>query len=121
LLKFVASAGLGLLLAGCASRADDVRASYVSPIQYESYSCGQLREEAARVSARAAEATGTQNSKATGDAVATGVAVVLFWPAAFFIKGDGASAAELADLKGRMDAIEEENIRKKCGIEFRKS
>ena len=31
-----------------------------------------------------------QNQKATGDAVAMGVAVVVFWPALFLLKGDGA-------------------------------
>jgi hypothetical protein len=41
--------------------------------------------------------------------------------AAFFLKVDGSTAAELASLKGQMDAIEEANIQKKCGIEFRKS
>ena len=30
-------------------------------------------------------------------------------------------AAQIASLKGQMDAIEQESIRKKCGIEFRKS
>jgi hypothetical protein len=113
---------LGILcLAGCATRSENVTATYVSPIQYQSYTCQQLREEAARVSAKAAAASGVQDSKANGDAIATGVAVVIFWPAAFFLKGDGSTAAELASLKGQMDAIEEANIQKKCGIEFRKS
>ena len=108
-------------LAGCASRADNIAAAYVSPVLYQGYTCAQLREEAARVSQRAAVAAGAQDSKATSDAVVTGVAVVLFWPAAFFVKGDGANAAELAQLKGEMDAIEQANIQKRCGIEFKKS
>ncbi len=73
------------------------------------------------MSAKAAEVSGVQTSKATSDAVATGVALVVFWPAAFFVHGDGSTAAEIANLKGQMDAIEQESIRKKCGIEFRKS
>lgn len=108
-------------VSGCATRAENITASYVSPVQYETYTCLQLREEAARVSAKAAAASGAQDSKANNDAIATGVALVVFWPAAFFVKGDGASAAEIASLKGQMDAIEEANIRKKCGIEFKKS
>lgn len=117
--KFLVLAVLGL--AGCASRAENISATYVSPMQYDAYSCAQLREEAARVSAKAAEVSGAQDRKATGDAVATGVALVVFWPAAFFVKGDGTTAAEVASLKGQMDAIEQASIRKKCGIEFRKS
>jgi hypothetical protein len=108
-------------LAGCATRAENIPAAYVSPIQYQSYSCAQLQEEAARVSARAAVASGAQDQKATNDAIATGVSAVLFWPALFLIKGDAASAQEVAQLKGDMDAIEEANIRKKCGMQFRKT
>lgn len=64
--------------------------------------------------------TGAQDSKATGDAVATGVGIVLFWPALFFIKGDSTTAAELARLKGEMEAIEQTSIKKNCGITFKK-
>ena len=110
-----------LSLAGCATSPDNITASYVSPIQYSSYSCSQLREEAARVSSRAIEMAGVQSNKATGDAVAMGVGMVLFWPSLFFIKGDGTTAAEVARLKGEMDAIEQASVKRKCGIEFKKS
>ena len=73
------------------------------------------------MSARAAEASGAQNQKANNEAIATGVGAVLFWPALFYIKGDAASAQQVAQLKGDMDAIEEANIQKKCGIEFKRA
>jgi hypothetical protein len=47
--------------------------------------------------------------------------VILFWPAAFLIKGNGANAQEVAQLKGDMDAIEQANIQKRCGIQFNKT
>src|SRR6476646_9219579 len=97
---------VSLILGGCASRSENISAAYVSPISYQSWSCTQITEEAARVSSRAAQMAGVQDSKATGDAVATSVGVVLFWPALFFIKGDSTTAAELARLKGEMEAIE---------------
>jgi hypothetical protein len=111
---------LGAALAGCASRANEISASYTSPVAYSSYSCQQLREEAARLSARAAEVAGVQDQKATNDAVAAGVAVVLFWPAAFMVKGDSMTGAELARLKGQRDAVEQASIEKKCGIQFQR-
>jgi hypothetical protein len=119
-MKAISVMALSLVLAGCATRAENISAAYVSPIQYQSFSCQQLQEEAARVSARAAVASGAQDQKATNDAVATGVGVVLFWPALFFIKGDAASAQEIAQLKGDMEAIEQANIAKKCGLQFQK-
>lgn len=48
----------------------------------------------------------------------TTVSLILFWPAAFFLKGDGAAAAEVARLKGEMQAIEQVNRVKNCGIKF---
>jgi hypothetical protein len=112
---------LTLALAGCASRSQDIVSAYVSPIQYQSYSCTQLREEAARVSSRAALASGMQDQNATNDAIATGVALVVFWPAAFLVHGNGANAQEVAQLKGDMDAIEQANIQRKCGIMFNRA
>jgi hypothetical protein len=51
--------------------------------------------------------------------VATTAAIIIFWPAAFFVQGDKQTAAELARLKGEMDAIEQVSVRKNCGIQFR--
>jgi hypothetical protein len=51
----------------------------------------------------------------------TGVAIVVFWPAAFFVGGDraSASASELGRPKGEADALEQVSIKKNCGIQFR--
>ena len=115
----VALLALSCALAGCASKSNEIAASYVSPLQYESLSCPQIAEEAQRVSQRAAIAAGAQDNQASKDAVSTAVAVVVFWPAAFFVGGDKGNATELARLKGEMEAIEQASIRKNCGIQFR--
>ena len=113
---FVAAAGAAL--AGCASSAAEISPSYVSPMLYQHYTCPQLTQEAQAVSARAAQVAGVQDGKRTNDAVMTTVGVVIFWPALFAVKGDGATAAELGQLKGQMQAIEQASIMKKCGIQF---
>jgi hypothetical protein len=105
---------------GCASSSNDIQPQYVSHLQYQNLSCQQIGAEAQRVSRRVAEVSGVQDEKASGDAVATGVAIVLFWPAAFFIKGDGATAAELGRLKGEFDALEQASIQKRCGLRFQR-
>jgi hypothetical protein len=112
---------VAIVLGGCASSSDQIAASYVSPMQYESWTCRQLAEEAQRVSQRAAIAAGAQDKQRTNDAVATTVGVVIFWPALFLIGGDKQTAAELARLKGEMDAIEQTSIRKNCGIQFQRA
>lgn len=112
----ICCAVLGLI--GCASNADSVAPSYVSPIGYEGLSCRKLSMEAKRVGAEAAKLAGVQDKNATNDAVLTAVGVVVFWPVLFFTEGDGQTAAQLAQMKGRMKVIEEVSNRKKCGIKF---
>jgi len=107
-----------LLLAGCASSAADITPAYVSPVMYQSYTCQQLAMEAQAISTRAAALTGAQDKQRTNDTLATTAAVVIFWPAAFFVGGDKQTAAELAQMKGQMVAIEQASTAKKCGIQF---
>ena len=107
-----------LLLAGCATNPKDIEAAYVSPVPYQSMTCDQLAAEASRVSQAASAATGQQQSQANRDAVAVGVSLIVFWPAIFFVGGDKATAAEVARLKGEMNAIEQASVARNCGIQF---
>jgi hypothetical protein len=109
---------LATALAGCASSSADIAPAYVSPVAYQSYTCQQLALEAQGVSTRAAALSGAQDSQRTKDAVATTAAVIVFWAAAFFVGGDKQNAAELAQMKGQMVAIEQASISKKCNIQF---
>lgn len=119
-IRLAAALSAAAIMAGCASSSDEIRAAYVSPLSYNNHSCEQLGQEAERVSARAAEVAGIQDEKSSNDAVATGVALVLFWPAAFFIKGDGQTAAELARPKGEFETIEKVSIQRGCNLQFRR-
>src|SRR3954468_18392231 len=107
-------------LMGCASSASDIAPAYVSPVAYQSYTCQQLALEAQSVSARAATLSGAQDSQRSKDQLATAAAIVIFWPAAFLVGGDKQTAAELAQMKGQMTAIEQASIARKCNIEFQK-
>ncbi len=102
-----------LVTAGCASSSQNISASYVSPLQYQSFTCEQLTEEMLRVGRKAREVAGVQDSEADKDAVAMGVGLVLFWPALFFLIGDDRKE-ELARLKGEGEAIEQTAIKKDC-------
>ena len=106
----------GLLTAGCASSSGDISPAYVSPLQYQHLTCQQFGAGAERVSRRASEVSGVQDSKRTSDQWATAGAIILFWPAAFLVKGDGNTAAELARLKGEFEALEKAGIEKNCNL-----
>lgn len=109
---------LTLSMAACADKSDQIAASYVSPNMYSGLTCSQLAIEAQSVANRAAEASAVQDKKASNDAVVVGVGAVLFWPALFMIKGDGAQAAEVGRLKGEKRAIEQASMQKNCNIRF---
>ena len=121
MIKLLAAVAATALLAGCATSPKDIAPAYVSPVLYQNLSCQQLAAEAARVSAAAAAATGAQQQQASKDATMVGVGMILFWPAMFFVGGDKGNAAEVARLKGEMQAIEQANIQKNCGIQFQRS
>jgi len=109
---------LGAALGGCASSSSEIAPAYVSPVAYQSYTCQQLALEAQAISTRAATLSGAQDSQRSKDGLATAAAIVIFWPAAFFVGGDKQTAAELSQMKGQMVAVEQASIAKKCNIEF---
>lgn len=104
----------GLLLAGCATSSGEIATSYSSPLLYQGYTCEQLAFEDQAVNSKATQLRGAIDHRATNDKIAMGVGVVLFWPALFFVKGDGTQAAEYAQLKGQHDAIDHAGMMKGC-------
>ncbi len=117
-MRILGIVALGAALGGCASSSAEIVPAYVSPVMYQQYTCPQLAQEAQAVSQRAASLSGVQDQKRTNDGLATAAAIVIFWPAAFFVGGDKQTAAELAQMKGQMVAIEQAANMKKCGIQF---
>lgn len=106
-----------LSLAACATSPDKISASYVSPLQYQGYDCGQIRSELVRIGRRVDEVTGHQRKQANNDALAMGVDLVLFWPALFFLAGGNDKKEELGRLKGEYDALQEAAVVKRCDFE----
>lgn len=104
-----------VFLSACAQKADKIQAAYVSPLQYEDFSCTQIKGEINRVGRRMNEVAGVQDKTASGDAVAMGVGLVLFWPALFFINTSD-QRVELGRLKGEFDALEQVAIKKNCSV-----
>lgn len=107
---------LAIGLGGCATKSANIKASYVSPLQYQSFNCKQIGLEIGRVSRRVHEVSGQQDDTAGKDAVAMGVGLVLFWPALFFLAAGDDREEEVARLKGEYEAIESAAIAKECDI-----
>ena len=95
-MKYFFTAAAALLLAGCASKSEDIAPTYVSPMSYQNHTCQQLSAEAQSVAIRAQQAAGVQDKQRSNDQVLATVGGVLFWPSLLFLNGDGQNAAELA-------------------------
>ena len=113
--KLLAVAVSAATLSACASAPDKISANYVSPMQYSSYDCDQIRTEMVRVAGHVQEVSGVQSKAHTRDQVAMGVGLVLFWPA-LFVLAAGDKKEELANLKGQYEALDRSAIEKKCAV-----
>lgn len=100
-------------LSACASPAKNISAAYVSPLQYQHYSCSQVGQELGRIDRKIIEISGQQDRAAAKDAIGLTVGMVLFWPALFLMIG-GDKKEELSRLKGEHEALESVAIEKKC-------
>ncbi len=94
--------------------------TYTPSALYQNLTCDQLATEARNVSNRAHSAAGLEHRHRVEDTVAVTAGLVIFWPALFFTHGADATAAELAQLKGEMEAIESASQARNCGIVFQR-
>ena len=102
-------------MSACAPEASKIQPSYVSPLQYQDYSCKQIRSEIGRVGRKMSEVNGSQDKTASDDSAAMAVGMILFWPALFFIDSSD-QRVEVARMKGEFDALEQAAIQKNCTV-----
>ena len=104
------------LATGCATASKNISSSYVSPMQYNNYTCEQLSQEASNIQARVSEVGGAVDSKAHADKWITGAGIVLFWPALFFVGNNKDKEAEFSRLKGEYEAVQKAAVQKQCFV-----
>jgi len=116
--KIIATALLivSVLMTGCASDSSQIAASHVSSVHYSKYDCDMLTTELNELTGRLGTLEKIADDKATNDAVVGSVAVIFFFPVALAMQGDGVEAQELAQVKGKINAIREKNIISQCGL-----
>lgn len=119
-MKFSTIAIIGSIaaLTACAPRPETIQPTYTPTALYENLSCEQLVTEARTVSNRAHDAAGREHRHRVEDTVAVTAGVTVFWPALFFVHGADATTAEVAQLRGEMEAIETASNVNNCGIVF---
>jgi outer membrane murein-binding lipoprotein Lpp len=105
LLAIVASS---VITTGCANRPESIAASYVSHERYMESSCAQLATTMSNARAELATYSDKQDTAANIDA---GSVFLVLIPISA-LQGD--SEADVARWKGRVEAIETAQIKKKC-------
>jgi len=106
---------ISLILGACVTNPNKIPAAYVSPQKYANYDCQQLAAEAANIERKVNDLYGHLKKENSKDKWATGVGVVLFWPALFFLAGnENVNEAEYAQLQGDYEAIQSAQVQKRC-------
>ena len=103
--KIVGAAISAALVAGCASKSEDVSAAHVSTTGYKAFTCDELVAEREALKAKIGEVAAAQDSKAGNDAAAMAVGAIVFLPALLFLAAGDDKSGELSRLKGEFDAV----------------
>lgn len=114
--KTVASLAALSLVTACAQQPNQIEASYVSPEIYSGLNCNGLMKESNEIVTRVNALNSEQKKAATTDAVLTGVALVVFWPAAIGLAATKDNAGAVSAAKGNYDAITAKMREKGCQI-----
>lgn len=113
LLLACAAAGV---MAGCATRSADVVAHPADPAAFAGWECERLFDEADLVALRAADVAYAVDARVGNNMIALSIGASVFWPALLAMRPDGPEAQELAELKGRHDALRAAAERRGCGV-----
>lgn len=105
---------LALALSACATRAVDVQPLPADPADFVLWDCERLDTEGDRVQQRAAELAYAVDQRAGTNIIALGVGLSIFWPALMAMQPAGVDAEELAQLKGRFEALDTAARRRGC-------
>lgn len=114
--RWLAGGLAAALLAGCASRSGDVAPRPTDPAAYATWGCDRLYDEIDAVQQHAADVAYAVDSRAGNNMIALGLGVTVFWPALLAMRPDGLEAEQLAELKGRYEALRVVVARRPCPV-----
>ena len=104
------------LLFGCASFPSDIDPYPHSAAQYLTASCVQIKTDHNRLVTRVEKISGDMKNTAQNDIWQIGASII-FWPFLLFLGDeDDFKKRELADLTGRINALEEAAKLKECDL-----
>ena len=111
--KFITVVLSASLVTACASNPNSISATYVDSGAYSRNSCSELSRTYNRVNSQLSRAIDVQKAAVSNDTLMMTMGMLFLWPALFFIKGDAASG-QIADLKGKKNAVEDAMSENAC-------
>ncbi|MFZ5546244.1 MAG: hypothetical protein ACOZJZ_22025 [Pseudomonadota bacterium] len=102
------------LSVGCATRSADVKPAAVSPADFMGWPCDALADEIERVQQRAADVAYAVDAHLGNNVIILSIGTTVFWPALLAMRPDGPEASELAQLRGRYEALDAAAERRGC-------
>jgi hypothetical protein len=112
--RLFALAAVGVAVAACATRSDDVAPVETDAASFASLSCSTLHDEMDRVRERTARVAYAVDERFGANIVALGLGVTVFYPALLAMRPAGPDAEELGRLKGRDEALRRAMAAKAC-------
>jgi hypothetical protein len=103
--------GAAVAIAGCAKSPESIAPAYVSTVNFQSWSCSQLAEEARRLNQALAEASTQQRNARTNDTIG----VIFIGVPVSSLSGDNI-APQIANLKGQIVAVQQAGNLRNCGL-----
>ena len=103
-------------LGGCASRSTEIAPRPTDPATYAAWPCERLFDETDAVQRQAADVAYAVDSRAGNNLIALGLGATVFWPALLAMRPNGPEAEQLADLKGRFEALRVSAQTRNCGV-----
>ena len=100
-------------ISGCAKKADSIKPTYVSPIEYNDLSCKELKKELIKVNQTLTDLSAKQDEDSEKEnTFAMAVLMIGF----ISIDVDGPQEAEIGRLKGRSETIKDVAAKKNCSF-----
>jgi hypothetical protein len=102
------------MLAACATRAVDVPPEPANPADFAGWDCDRIDDEVDAVQLHAADLAYAVDEHIGNNIVALGIGVAVFWPALLAMRPEGLEAKDLAQLKGRYEALKAASRNQGC-------
>ena len=97
---------------------DEIIADEVSTAKYDNWSCKTLKKEVIALQDRVSNTGATVDKRKDTQGDKQTLAVLLFWPAYFFVDENSLEAKKYAKLKGEYNAVSSVYRRKDCATKL---